>query len=1226
MRRRQLIGIVGIACLFSLSLGGLGASLARRRLPTGVRESRFFRVDMDQRKVLGPSERVAAALNLELLSVSTDQPQYWPNEKVYLKVLALGRSGAAVTGRLQKRDGIGTDIKGTLDEQGALVLVVLDGEKERLELGEYRLDVTVGDKAKAAATFAVVQGTLGALSFAHEFKKVTRPEKLDPLPGGWYLGNAAAAGARWGNGLSFKNELRVSNRAYDGDVEVHSRCMLPGCNGVEAGPAQAMRAHKGVLQGTLDIRGHSGPFQIEVVTPRGSLRHQFEGSSHVERDMVAVAGGVSFSHRAGLAPYEKTTQVPGRDLFVESKRAGDDPFLVESVIAQGGRLKIAVQKAVRAPLLVVHNYKAGGGFSARTVPLGAELKPGRTLEVEVEPPYSLVSIGGFVGPEFKEFKEGWALGFVPAQLQLVVEAPADGRALGKVPVVVRARDGAGKAARVSVLVEVYDNRVPSRSPAALLGSAIGDSMRSASQSVSRWVDGTGWIEEPDPEPRARPRPPAPRSPVPTVTKKEVSVMGYGGLGLSGGGTGDAMIGLGSIGTIGHGSGKASGAGYGAGAGVMATPRLALPSRPGGGSAPAQELLREEVREGERKVVLCERIVTDDNGEARLEVTLPPQLGRVVVRAVAARGLDYTATQRELDVRRDAGVEPHLPRTFVPGAELLISLDAVNQTRGPLVLSAQGAGLPQPIERPVAVGNSTIELPLSLRAPGTLVLKLRGADGQVLDQREQVLQTVAELPVTSSRLVFGEGAAVQLAAGESARVYAGTGPLLRGLVMNVETTVQSWFGHAEALSARAAVRATLLAAIHKGLLSDEGLGHQLRTGIDKDVRDLGQVFCGADGLCRPYPGVPPSPVWSGWVARNLAATARALEQAGVPDVRVKTALVGARSLSAGIRAALLARGLKLEELAGINADGEDVVPVELDGQVAYRVLTDDAVTRWASERLLPRLDLDQQSADVALSRAYDTFRFLRAFERVGALQYLTELATAYYLKGDLARFARLYRQVARGLILTQEPGLLQGPALLGGVYSTPMALVRFLELQLLVGQKQKAANVVVPDGRPLAFEQVVRGPAALPVPAGAIARIDQRGTVRLEPSPPSTSPGARVTLSRTTLRPGEELELGLTLDGDRDPLEHYAIVVAPTTTSIKQTADVLSDYHGQLIYGQQGQGGTQMQLVVVPFRGARSMRLVLEGAYRGRAPGLVLIRHIEGALRPAGVAVPDVTVR
>lgn len=1230
MRRSQLIGIVGVMCLLSAGT----YSVAKRRLPTGVRESKFFRVDMDQHKVLAPSERVAAALRLELLSVSTDQPQYWPNEKVHLKVLALGRGGAEVTGKLQKRDGNSSDIKGTLDEQGALVLVVLDGEKEPLELGEYRLDVTVAGKAKSAATFAVVQGTLGALSFAHEFKKLTKPEELDQRPAGWYLGNAGGAGLRWGNGLSFKNELRASNRPYDGEVEVHSRCMLPGCNGVDAGPPQTMRSQNGQLAGTLNIGGHSGPFQIEVITPRGSLRHQFEGSSHVERDMVAVAGGVGYSHRAGLAPYEKTTQVPGRDLFVESKRLGDDAFSVESVIATSGKLKLSVQKAVRSPVLYVHQLKSEGGFTSKAVPLGGnELKAGRTLEVEVPPPYALVTIGGFVGPEFKEFKEGWAMGFVPAQLAVTVDAPTEGRALGKVPLKLHARDGAGKGVKVSAVVEVFDNRVPSRSPAALLGSAIGDSVRSASQSVSRWVDGTGWIDEPDPEPRRPKQPippprPAPMKKAKADSKDSDSLLGSGlgisGSGKGGGGTGYGTIGLGSIGTIGHGSGRS----YGAAAPGAPPSALRMAAGPvgskssAGGAGPDAELPREEVREGERKVVFCDRVVTDENGDATLEVALPPQLGRVVVRAVAVRGLDYLATQRELDVKREAGVEPHLPRTFVPGSELLISVDSVNQTKGPLVLSARGAGLVQPLERPLAVGASTVELPLSLRTPGTLTLQVRSADGQILDQREQVLQTVSELPVTYSRLVFGEGGPVTLAPGESARVYAGAGPLLRGMVMNVETTVQSWFGHAEALSARAAVRATVLAAIAKGLLSDEGLGHKLRTGVDKDVRDLAEVFC--DSLCRPYPGVEHSPLWSAWVARNLAATARSLQLSNLSDVRVREAAAKAKELSGRIRTTLASRGLKLEELAGINADGEDVIAVELDGQVVYKVLTDDAVTRWAADRLLPRLDLDQQAPDVALSRAYDTFRFLRAFERVGALQYLTELATAFYQKGDTARFARLYRQVTRGMILAQEPGLLQGPALLGGVYSTPMALVRFLELQLLIGTKQpKASSVLGPDGKALGFEQTVKGPANLQVPVGAIARIDQRSTLRLEPG---KGPGVSAQVSRPQVRPGEELGLTVTLDSDRDPLEYYAIVVAPTTTSVKQTADVLSDYRGQLIYGQQGQGGTQMQMLVVPFRGSRSMRLLLEGAYRGHAPGLVLIRHIEGAGKPAGVSIPEVSVR
>ena len=80
----------------------------------------------------------------------------------------------------------------------------------------------------------------------------------------------------------------------------------------------------------------------------------------------------------------------------------------------------------------------------------------------------------------------------------------------------------------------------------------------------------------------------------------------------------------------------------------------------------------------------------------------------------------------------------------------------------------------------------------------------------------------------------------------------------------------------------------------------------------------------------------------------------------------------------------------------------MVPVEINGQVVYRVITDDAVIRWASDKLPPKLDLDGKDADVAFAKAYDTFRFLRAFERVGATQYLTELAMAFYQKATRRR--------------------------------------------------------------------------------------------------------------------------------------------------------------------------------------------------------------------------------
>ena len=69
-----------------------------------------------------------------------------------------------------------------------------------------------------------MQGALGALSFAHEWKKLTKPEELERLAAGWFLGNAGGAGKRWGNGLSFKNELRVS---FEGDELILTEAVGP---------------------------------------------------------------------------------------------------------------------------------------------------------------------------------------------------------------------------------------------------------------------------------------------------------------------------------------------------------------------------------------------------------------------------------------------------------------------------------------------------------------------------------------------------------------------------------------------------------------------------------------------------------------------------------------------------------------------------------------------------------------------------------------------------------------------------------------------------------------------------------------------------------------------------------------------------------------------------------------------------------------------------------------
>ncbi|MBI5549374.1 MAG: hypothetical protein HY901_36270 [Deltaproteobacteria bacterium] len=317
--------IVVVALLCAAALGGFAVSASHAGQPE-IRSSKFFQVDVTNKKIAGTAPYVPTTLQLNLVSVSVDQPQFWPNEAVHLKVVMPGRPGAKITGSLQKRDANKQDLKGVLDAQGLAVLTVMDGAQKKLEVGEYRIDVRSEDgKASGSATFAVVEGTLGAVSLAHDFKQVTSVEELEKASGAWFMGNAAGAGKRWGNGLSFKNEIRVANQPYEGEVRCISRCMLPGCNGVQAGTPKTLKSVKGKIEGTMEVGGHSGPFQIEFVTAKGSVRHQFEGSSHVERDMMLASGGVSWVHRAGLAPYEKTVPVPGRQVFVEKVRSGEDP-------------------------------------------------------------------------------------------------------------------------------------------------------------------------------------------------------------------------------------------------------------------------------------------------------------------------------------------------------------------------------------------------------------------------------------------------------------------------------------------------------------------------------------------------------------------------------------------------------------------------------------------------------------------------------------------------------------------------------------------------------------------------------------------------------------------------------------------------------------------------------------------------------------------------------------
>jgi hypothetical protein len=169
-----------------------------------------------------------------------------------------------------------------------------------------------------------------------------------------------------------------------------------------------------------------------------------------------------------------------------------------------------------------------------------------------------------------------------------------------------------------------------------------------------------------------------------------------------------------------------------------------------------------------------------------------------------------------------------------------------------------------------------------------------------------------------------------------------------------------------------------------------------------------------------------------------------------------------------------------------------------------------------------------------------------------------------------------------------------PALLGGVYSAPMAMVRFLELTLLL-------------------------------PATPITRIDRPGIVRFSSDSQASWGTARVSESEIPMA-GGKATLVVELDPSKDPSEYYAIVAVPSTLGIAQTEDILADYKGNLIHGQQAGGASKPQLMAIPFRGLSRLSLLLEAVQPGTSPGVVAVRHIERPDEEAIVAIPEVRVR
>jgi hypothetical protein len=1187
-----MIVILFIGYLFTCQL-----ALAKQ---DSQQETALFKINQETHEIISLKEDIVSSLTMKFISVTTDQPLYWPNEEVFLKVVCPIRPSSKVNVSLQKKDSTPHELGPfSLNEAGILVETILSGKEKKLEAGEYRVEVHSADGTLDAYTsFAVVEGALGAVSFAYDFKEVTSPEELNEVQGAWFLGNAAGAGLRWGNGLNVKNEVRVFNQPFEGMATIKSRCYLPGCDGIEAGPPVDIHIKNGRLETVLDVGGHSGPFEIEVITEKGNVRYLFGRSGHIERQTIPVSSGFTNYFSATLAPYEGSVPVYGRGIYIikDDQKPKDPVELATVVSGQTRNLTLSIKQKINQPRLFILSPDEKGNFQTQEIKLANQLDKGQEIQMTIDSPMTFIALGGFLEKK-SEFYEGWAMVFTETSLDVEVNLPSEGYPLQKNVVEIKVTDRfLNQPASVYGILEVFDNRVASKSSREPLVSALGDSYRNLSNYLVSWRDWTGIDKE----------------------EKE-------GAGLF-----DQITSL----VLGEGSAPKA---------MMAAPQ---PSLMGGGETQVsgEYVPQETIREGEKKVVYCGVFRTGADGRAQITVQLPPQTGRCSARVVVVDHYDYQESAQVIDVQKKNYVETDLSGLVMPGAVLYPRVQVVNTGSENLELRISGAGVEKPLTFSVEPGSQEIEFQFTGEKYGTLAFELFDSQGKICDRRMVEVRNVESLPVTFTDILLSNGNSIIVEPNRRIAVYSNPAQLLRGMITTIETNIYSWFGHAEAISAACALRATLLAVIEKGLLDDEGMRETLISELVKGVNDLESVFVDrSSDLIAPYPGLAGSPLWSVWVLKNLSIMVSNLEKIPEMQDELTSSTLKAQGLIDMLKKELLKRGLSEEEWSYYDPEknGQDLIPVEIDGKVVSKVLTDKAVVQWFVDKVWPILIdapvKNMKDINTRFITAYDTYRFLRAFEHSGVYYYLLLNAKSLLLQND-PHFFEVFNTITRGMIFTQDPGMIQGPALLGGVYSSPNTMVRFLDLLLTMLERQdlQTKPVLTEEiagnkkeftlgDEPVIFEPI-DGKIQFSAPSFVVYQIDRLENIDLLDFLTDAQPFFTVSNKKNILSVGEESELRIELDKTKDPSEYYAVIVAPSVLSIRQTEDLLSDYKGQLLFGQKVSGGERIHLLTVPFRGSRDMILHLEGTMKGKSEGLVLVRHISNPEIIQTIKIPSVIVQ
>ena len=294
--------------------------------------------------------------------------------------------------------------------------------------------------------------------------------------------------------------------------------------------------------------------------------------------------------------------------------------------------------------------------------------------------------------------------------------------------------------------------------------------------------------------------------------------------------------------------------------------------------------------------------------------------------------------------------------LLPNARVLVNAYVKNKENENFSLELTGAGLKQDMIKQITPGDNEISFELTGHKYGNLLLILKDNNGNVKDRRQVEIKDMSSLPTTFSEVMISEGKAINIEKGKKVAIYSNPARMMKGMLMDVVTTMYSWFGHSEALTASCAVRGMLLRAIEDKVIDNEGLRETIKSDLIKTVKDLNEVFFDAStGTMKPYPGVQDKPVWSLWAYKNMNSMIAALQGNTNLKSEFSATLDIANNMVSKIKDQLIKNKISFEEESFANQDGIDVIPIEVDGKVVYKLITDDAVVNWFVKKMLPHID-------------------------------------------------------------------------------------------------------------------------------------------------------------------------------------------------------------------------------------------------------------------------------